>query len=118
VSIEAKHGVSTGVSAQDRITTIQAAIGADAKLGDVVSPGHVFPLRARDGGVLERGGHTEGSVDLALLAGFQAAAVLCELMNPDGTMMRGAQLQDYAQAHQLPMLSIAELKQYRLSSRN
>lgn len=118
VSIEAKHGVSTGVSAQDRITTIQAAIGADAKFGDVVSPGHVFPLRARDGGVLERGGHTEGSVDLALLAGFQAAAVLCELMNPDGTMMRGAQLHDYSQAHQLPMLSIAELKQYRLSGRN
>ena len=118
VSSEAKHGVRTGVSAQDRITTIQAAIGADAKFGDVVSPGHVFPLRARDGGVLERGGHTEGSVDLALLAGFQAAAVLCELMNPDGTMMRGTQLHDYAQAHQLPMLSIAELKQYRLSGRN
>ena len=118
VSIEAKTGVTTGVSAQDRVTTILAAIADGAQRGDVVSPGHVFPLRARDGGVLERGGHTEGSVDLALLAGFSAAAVLCELMNPDGTMMRGAQLHAYAQAHQLPMLSIAELKQYRLRSRN
>lgn len=109
VSIEAREGVSTGVSAVDRVTTIRAAIGPQAQAHDLVSPGHVFPLRARPGGVLERRGHTEGSVDLARLAGLNPAGVLCELMNPDGTMMRGAALERYAAVHGLVALHIAEL---------
>ncbi|CCD38194.1 3,4-dihydroxy-2-butanone 4-phosphate synthase [Candidatus Paraburkholderia kirkii UZHbot1] len=90
VSIEAREGVSTGVSAADRVTTIRAAIAENAQPGDIVSPGHVFPLRAMPGGVLARRGHTEGTVDLAILAGLRPTGVLCELMNPDGTMARGA----------------------------
>jgi 3,4-dihydroxy 2-butanone 4-phosphate synthase len=112
VSIEATEGVSTGVSAADRVTTIRAAIAANAKPADLVSPGHVFPLRAQPGGVLTRRGHTEGSVDLARLAGLSPAGVLCELMNPDGTMMRGEQLDRYAAVHGLTALSIAELADY------
>ena len=113
VSIEAAQGVTTGVSAADRLTTVRAAIAADARPQDVVSPGHVFPLRAQPGGVLARRGHTEGSVDLALMAGLSGAAVLCELMNPDGTMARGQQVLDFAARHGLPLLSIAELVDYR-----
>ena len=113
VSIEAAQGVSTGVSAADRLTTVRAAIAVDAQPQDLVSPGHVFPLRAEPGGVLARRGHTEGSVDLALMAGLSGAAVLCELMNPDGTMARGQQVLDFAERHQLPLLSIAELVAYR-----
>jgi len=109
VSIEAKTGVTTGVSAADRVTTIQHAIAADAKPEDLARPGHVFPLRATPGGILARRGHTEGSVELAILAGFQPAAVLCELMNEDGTMMRGDTLHTFAQTHDLPIISIAEL---------
>ena len=116
VSIEARTGVSTGVSAQDRVTTIRAAIAPDAKADDIVSPGHVFPLRAQPGGVLARRGHTEGSVDLAVMAGLPAAAVLCELMNPDGTMMRGAALDRYAARHGLVALTIAELAHYRATT--
>lgn len=112
VTIEAKEGVTTGVSAKDRVTTIQAAIGENGQ-DAIVCPGHVFPLIARPGGVLERGGHTEGSVDLARLAGLRAEAVLCELMNPDGTMMKGEQVIRFATFHQLPMLTIAELIDYR-----
>lgn len=112
VTIEAKEGVTTGVSAKDRVTTIQAAIGENGQ-DAIVCPGHVFPLIARPGGVLERGGHTEGSVDLARLAGLRAEAVLCELMNPDGTMMKGEQVIRFATLHQLPMLTIAELIDYR-----
>lgn len=112
VSIEARHGVSTGVSAADRVTTIRAAIAADAKPEDLARPGHVFPLRAQPGGILQRRGHTEGSVDLMRLAGFQPAAVLCELMNPDGSMTRGQQVYDYAASHDIVMLSIAELADY------
>ena len=97
VSIEARHGVTTGVSAADRVSTIQAAIARNAQPDDLVRPGHVFPLRATPGGVLARAGHTEGSVDLARLAGLQPAAVLCELMNPDGTMMRGEQIEQFAE---------------------
>jgi 3,4-dihydroxy 2-butanone 4-phosphate synthase len=97
VSIEAREGVTTGVSAADRVTTIRAAIAANAKPGDLVHPGHVFPLRATPGGVLARKGHTEGSVDLAAMAGLNPAAVLCELMNPDGTMMRGADIERFAE---------------------
>ena len=113
VSIEARHGVTTGVSAADRVTTIQAAIAHDARPDDVVRPGHVFPLRATPGGVLARAGHTEGSVDLARLAGLQPAAVLCELMNPDGTMMRGEQIEQFAQERDFPILTIAEIIQWR-----
>ena len=113
VSIEARHGVTTGVSAADRVTTIQAAIAHDARPDDVVRPGHVFPLRATPGGVLARAGHTEGSVDLARLAGLQPAAVLCELMNADGTMMRGEQIEQFAQERDFPILTIAELIQWR-----
>jgi 3,4-dihydroxy 2-butanone 4-phosphate synthase len=113
VSIEARDGVSTGVSAADRVTTIRAAIAHDAKPEDLVRPGHVFPLRAMRGGVLERRGHTEGAVDLARLAGLGAAAVLCELMNTDGTMMRGAEVAEFAARHGFPMLTIAEIVEYR-----
>ena len=116
VSIEARHGVTTGVSAADRVTTIRAAIADGARPADLVSPGHVFPLRATAGGVLERRGHTEGAVDLAKLAGLQPAAVLCELMNPDGTMARGAEVERFALLHGLPMLTIAELVEWRRES--
>lgn len=111
VSIEARRGVSTGVSARDRLTTIRAA--TTGKAADIVSPGHVFPLRAHPDGVLGRRGHTEGAVDLARLAGFPPAAVLCELMHPDGTMMRGDAALAFARAHDFPALSIADLIAYR-----
>lgn len=109
ITIEAAEGVSTGVSAADRLTTIQAALDSRADDIRIVSPGHVFPLRARPGGVLERRGHTEGSVELARLAGRRPAAVLCELMNPDGSMARGDQVRAYAQAHRMPTLTIEEI---------
>jgi 3,4-dihydroxy 2-butanone 4-phosphate synthase len=113
VSIEARDGVTTGVSAADRVTTIRAAIAEGAVAGDLVSPGHVFPLRAAPGGVLERRGHTEGAVELARLAGLRPAAVLCELMNEDGSMMRGDALVAFSRRHGYPMLTIAELVEYR-----
>ncbi len=114
VSIEAKEGVSTGVSAKDRVTTIQAALSSNDQHRNIVSPGHIFPLRARKRGVLERRGHTEGSVDIARLAGLKPAAVLCELTNPDGTMAKGQQVEDFAKLHNMPMLTIEELVQYFL----
>lgn len=114
VSIEAAENITTGVSAQDRLTTVQAALSSTAVHRHIVSPGHMFPLRARRGGVLERRGHTEGSVEIAILAGMRPAAVLCELMNPDGTMMRGAAIDAYAAHHNLPILTIAELVACRL----
>lgn len=114
VSIEAAENITTGVSAQDRLTTVQAALASTAFQRRIVSPGHMFPLRARRGGVLERRGHTEGSVDIAALAGMRPAAVLCELMNPDGTMMRGAAIDAYAAQYNLPILTIAELVECRL----
>jgi 3,4-dihydroxy 2-butanone 4-phosphate synthase len=113
VSIEARDGVTTGVSAADRVTTIRTAIAVGASAADLVSPGHVFPLRAAPGGVLERRGHTEGAVELARLAGLQPAAVLCELMNEDGSMMRGDALIAFSRAHGYPMLTIDELVAYR-----
>ncbi|RDU99799.1 3,4-dihydroxy-2-butanone-4-phosphate synthase [Trinickia dinghuensis] len=113
VSIEARHGVSTGVSAADRVTTIRAAIAEQAEPEDIVRPGHVFPLRAQPGGVLARRGHTEGTVDLTVLAGLSPAGVLCELMNEDGTMTRGAQVERFAAKHGLPMLTIEELVAFR-----
>ncbi len=111
-SIEAASGVSTGVSARDRVTTIQAAL-SDEGASAIVSPGHVFPLIARPGGVLERRGHTEGSVDLARLAGHRPAAVLCELMNPDGSMAVGDQVLAFATREGMPLLTIADIVAWR-----
>jgi 3,4-dihydroxy 2-butanone 4-phosphate synthase / GTP cyclohydrolase II len=114
ISIEAKNGVSTGISAADRATTIQAAVARDAKPSDLVSPGHVFPLRARDGGVLVRTGQTEGSVDLCRLAGLVPAGVICEIMKDDGTMARMSDLEVFADKHDLKIATIADLVAYRL----
>lgn len=112
VTIEAAKGVTTGVSAADRLTTIQTAIADGARPEDLNRPGHVFPLRARSGGVLERGGHTEASVDLARLAGFKPYGVLCEITNPDGTMARLPELARYAKAHDMTIVSIGDLAEY------
>lgn len=114
ISVEAKHGVTTGVSAADRVSTVLAAIAIDAQPDDLARPGHVFPLRAVPGGVLSRRGHTEGSVDLAQMAGLLPAAVLCELMNPDGSMAKGEEITHYALSHDLVILTIGELVNYRL----
>jgi 3,4-dihydroxy 2-butanone 4-phosphate synthase len=113
ISIEARHGITTGVSAQDRVTTIRAAVAEDARPDDLVHPGHVFPLRAQRDGVLTRRGHTEGAVDLAVLAGLRPVAVLCELTNPDGTMSKGEQILSFARQHKMTLLSIDELAAYR-----
>lgn len=115
VSIEAAVGVSTGISAHDRAHTILTAIGDDVLPAELSRPGHVFPLRARDGGVLVRPGHTEASVDLARLAGFKPSGVICEVMNDDGTMARRPQLVRFAKKHKLTLLAIADLITYRLS---
>ncbi len=115
VSIEAKSGVTTGISAADRAHTILTAINSKAVSHDIVMPGHMFPIRARDGGVLVRAGHTEGSVDLARLAGLNASAVICEIMNDDGTMARLADLKNFAAKHQLTIVSIADIIKYRMS---
>lgn len=109
VSIEARHGVGTGVSAADRLRTVQAAVAPDAHSEDLVSPGHVFPLVAAEGGILSRHGHTEGAVELATLAGLSPAAVLCELMNPDGSMARGEDVGRFARLHGLPIVQIQDL---------
>ena len=114
-SIEAAHGVSTGVSAADRVQTIQCALRSTLERNEIVSPGHVFPLVARPGGVLEREGHTEAAVDLATLAGLFPAGVLCELMNPDGSMARGAQVVEYAREHGLLCTTVAAIADYRRS---
>ncbi len=114
VSIEARHGVTTGISAADRATTILAAIADEAKPTDIVRPGHVFPLRAREGGVLRRAGQTEGSVDLARLAGLRPAGVICEIMNDDGSMARLPDLVEFSKAHEIKIVTIADLIQYRL----
>lgn len=113
VSIEAAAGVTTGVSAQDRVTTILAAIAEHAQPTDLHSPGHVFPLRARPGGVLERGGHTEATVDLMRLAGLKPYGVLCELTNQDGTMARMPEILSFAERHGLPVVTVADLIAYR-----
>ncbi|MCU0685409.1 MAG: 3,4-dihydroxy-2-butanone-4-phosphate synthase [Polyangiaceae bacterium] len=114
VSIEAREGVTTGISSADRAHTIRLASGAATRPDDLVTPGHVFPLRARNGGVLVRAGQTEGSVDLARLAGLTPAGVICEIMNDDGTMARMPDLEIFGAHHQLPIVSIADLIQYRL----
>ncbi|HNC07003.1 MAG TPA: 3,4-dihydroxy-2-butanone-4-phosphate synthase, partial [Solirubrobacterales bacterium] len=113
VSIEAAEGVTTGISAHDRAHTVQVAIDPDATPRDIVVPGHVFPLKAKDGGVLERTGHTEAAVDLARLAGVSPAGVICEVMNEDGTMARVDDLVGYAEKHGLKMVTIADLIAYR-----
>jgi 3,4-dihydroxy 2-butanone 4-phosphate synthase/GTP cyclohydrolase II len=114
VSIEAREGVTTGISAADRATTIQTAIAADAKPTDLVRPGHVFPLRAREGGVLRRAGQTEGSVDLARLAGLQPTGVICEIMKDDGSMARMPDLVKFGKQHDIKIVTIADMIQYRL----
>lgn len=113
VSIEARSGISTGISASDRATTIIAAIDPSKGKEGIVSPGHIFPLQARNGGVLVRAGHTEASVDIARLAGLNPSAVICEIMNDDGTMARLPDLQEFAKKHELKIASIADLIQYR-----
>jgi 3,4-dihydroxy 2-butanone 4-phosphate synthase/GTP cyclohydrolase II len=113
VSIEAKEGVSTGISAHDRATTIAAAIDPAKGAEDIITPGHIFPLIARDGGVLVRAGHTEAAVDIARLAGLNPSGVICEVMNDDGSMARLPQLIEFAEAHNMKIATIADLIQYR-----
>ena len=113
VSIEAREGVSTGISAHDRAHTIQVAIDPTSTAYDLVQPGHVFPLRARTGGVLQRSGQTEAAVDLARLAGLFSAGVVCEIMNDDGTMARVSDLIGYCEQHSLKMVTVADLIEYR-----
>ena len=114
VSIEARRGVTTGISAADRATTIRTAVADETTADDLVSPGHVFPIRARKGGVLVRTGQTEGSVDLARLAGLKTAGVICEIMKDDGTMARMPDLEVFAQEHHLKIVTIADLIDFRL----
>ncbi|NOY70267.1 MAG: bifunctional 3,4-dihydroxy-2-butanone-4-phosphate synthase/GTP cyclohydrolase II [Deltaproteobacteria bacterium] len=116
VSVEARHGVTTGISAADRATTIQAAIADDAKPDDLVRPGHVFPLRARRGGVIVRCGQTEGSVDLARLAGMKPSGVICEIMDDDGTMARMPSLEVFSEKHGIGICTIADLIAYRMQN--
>ena len=113
VSIEAKHGVTTGISAHDRALTIQTAVADESTPEDLSTPGHIFPLRAKPGGVLVRAGQTEGSVDLARLAGLKGAAVICEIMNDDGSMSRMPDLQKFAAEHDMKIATIADLIAYR-----
>jgi 3,4-dihydroxy 2-butanone 4-phosphate synthase len=114
-SIEAAYGITTGVSAADRVQTIQCALRSTLERSEIVSPGHVFPLVARAGGVLERQGHTEAAVDLAELAGCQPAGVLCELMNPDGSMARGLEVAAFAARNGLLCTTVEAVRQYRLA---
>lgn len=113
VSIEAAEGVTTGISAADRAQTVLAAVAKDAKPADLVMPGHIFPLKAREGGVLNRAGHTEAGCDLAKLAGLEPAAVIVEILNEDGTMARRADLEKFAAEHDIKMGTIADLIEYR-----
>lgn len=116
LSIEAAEGVTTGISAADRATTVQAAVKRDAKPTDIVTPGHIFPLMAQQGGVLTRAGHTEAGVDLARLAGAEPASVICEIMNEDGTMARLPELLEFSKKHNLKIGTIADLIRYRLEN--
>jgi 3,4-dihydroxy 2-butanone 4-phosphate synthase len=113
VSIEAKVGVTTGVSAQDRVTTIKTAANPTAQASDLARPGHVFPLRARKGGVLTRRGHTEGTIDLMQMAGLQPAGVLCEVTNPDGSMAKAPEIVAFGKLHDMPVLTIEDMVMYR-----
>jgi 3,4-dihydroxy 2-butanone 4-phosphate synthase/GTP cyclohydrolase II len=114
VSIESRCGVTTGISAADRATTVLTAVADDAKPRDLVRPGHVFPLRARDGGVMVRAGQTEGSVDMARLAGMKPAGVICEIMDDDGTMARMPSLEKFSEKHGIGICTIADLIEYRM----
>jgi 3,4-dihydroxy 2-butanone 4-phosphate synthase/GTP cyclohydrolase II len=114
ISIEARHGVTTGISAADRAKTILTAVDPKSKAADLARPGHVFPLRAKRGGVLVRVGQTEASVDIARIAGLEPAAVICEIMNDDGTMARMPQLETFAEKHGLKIISVADLVRYRV----
>jgi 3,4-dihydroxy 2-butanone 4-phosphate synthase / GTP cyclohydrolase II len=115
VSIDARHGISTGISARERAHTIQVAVAPGTQPEDLITPGHIFPLRAKRGGVLVRSGHTEGSVDLARLAGCAPAGVICEIMREDGEMARVADLESFARRHDLGIVQIADLIQYRMT---
>ena len=115
VSIDAKKGTSTGISTADRAVTVLAAIADDAKPDDLARPGHIFPLQAKDGGVLRRTGQTEGSVDLSRLAGLKPAGVICEIMNEDGTMSRMPDLEKFAKQHDLMIVTVADIIRYRLN---
>ena len=114
VSVDARQGISTGISAKDRAVTIKALINKKAKPGDLARPGHIFPLRAREGGVLRRAGQTEAAVDLARLAGLQPAGIICEIMKEDGTMARMNYLQFFAANHRLTIVTVADIIHYRL----
>ena len=116
VSIEAAEGVTTGISAQDRAITVRAAVKRNAVPEDLVTPGHIFPIKAQPGGVLTRAGHTEAGVDLARICGFEPATVICEILKPDGTMARLPDLVKYAQNHQLKIGTIADLIRYRMQN--
>jgi 3,4-dihydroxy 2-butanone 4-phosphate synthase/GTP cyclohydrolase II len=118
ISVEAKKGVTTGVSAADRTKTVQTLMNPETTPEDLARPGHIYPLQARTGGVLVRNGHTEGSLDIVQLAGFQPAAVICEAMNADGTMVKGDALKKIAQEHNIPLLAIDDLIHYRLATEN
>lgn len=118
ISIEAKEGVTTGVSAKDRIKTIQVACHENTTSNDLAKPGHIFPLRANDKGVLGRKGHTEGSVDLMKLAGLKPEAVLCELMNEDGTMAKNDSIIQFANEHNLAVVSVQDIIEYRKFTRD
>lgn len=114
ISIEARKGVTTGISAADRARTIQVAVADNTTARDLARPGHIFPLRAKKGGVMVRAGQTEGSVDLARLAGLKPAGVICEIMNEDGTMARRPQLESFAEQHRMKIISIADIVAYRM----
>lgn len=115
VSIDARKGITTGISAADRATTILAAVDPQTRPQDIARPGHIFPLRAKNGGVLVRPGQTEASVDVARIAGLYPAGVICEIMNEDGTMARLPELKEFAKVHNLKMISVADLVRYRIS---
>lgn len=115
ISIEAKEGITTGISAADRAKTVITAVAPEAKPGDLARPGHIFPLRAKRGGVLVRVGQTEASVDIARIAGLDPSAVICEIMNDDGTMARMPELEKFASEHDLKIISVADLVRYRIS---
>src|SRR5947207_13620483 len=115
VSIDARRGITTGISAADRATTILVAVDPKSRPQDLRRPGHIFPLRAKNGGVLVRPGQTEASVDIARIAGLYPAGVICEIMNEDGTMSRMPELKEFAQEHNLKMITVADLVRYRIS---
>ncbi|HJE02683.1 3,4-dihydroxy-2-butanone 4-phosphate synthase [Aliarcobacter thereius] len=114
ISIESKEGITTGVSAKDRVKTIKSALKKDG-INHIISPGHIFPLCAKQGGVLERNGHTEASIDMMKLANLEPNAVLCEITNEDGTMAKGEQITNFAKKHSMPIISIEEIIEYRLN---